>query len=448
MPTYCPSDTRELVNNRDNISNFALRYQYFLKNEYDRGRVKFVLDASQLGDSQNVIGPLRDRQTNQLNYLTKIYKVSCGFYEVDWRMIIGLGGEHVQETNMTFDHVYGIPYLPGSAFKGVVRSWVIQEDFGNDEKLAVRDIEHGDPDDLKEKKNNFLAVFGNQKSVGKVQFLSAYPTDNVMLSLDIMNPHFPDYYTGTKPPTDTQNPIPINFLTLRQTPFRFILLSREQDLIGIAEDWVDKALKNKGLGAKTASGYGYFRQQFTNIPRSFRPDANFQIPEKPRPQRSPQVSLNEASQQFNDSHRANPDPQLINVTDVKSCATQLAQVATRDDYIELSQLEGIHPTLIDAEEGYAVVSDFGAWVWENLKSELLSARILKLPRLIYATAFRRDLKNLSPDELVDVQEELITISNELQENDRDFESTVIAEHFNYTLDADQGTFMFWKYTNR
>ncbi len=448
MPMYCPSDTQDLVNNRNNISNFALRYHYFLGEDPNSQRVKFILNTSQLGDSQSAIEPLRDRQTNQLNYLRKDYCVFCEFYQVDWRMVIGLGGEHVQETNMTLDHVYGVPYLPGSAFKGIVRSWVIQEDFNGDEKLAMRDIEDSDAAGLKEKKNNFFDIFGSQKSMGKVQFLSAYPTNNVTLSVDIMNSHFPNYYTGTELPTDTQNPNPINFLTVGQTLFRFILLSRKQYLIDITRDWADKALKNKGLGAKTASGYGYFRQQFTDIPKSFRLDANFQIPEKTRLQRSPQVGLDEAFLQFSDPGEPNPNPQLIDIAGLKSCIGQLAQVATCDDLIELSQLVGIHPTLIEEDENYAFASDFGNWIWENLKPELLSARILELPRLIYATTFRRKLKNLPSDELTNVQEELITISNELEENDGDVESVVITNHFDYTSDADQGTLTFWEYTNQ
>lgn len=447
MPIYCPFDTRPLVENRNHISNFALRYQYFLNNEQDRQRVKFILDTSQLGGSQEAIGPIRDRQTNQLNYLTKIYKCFCDCYEVDWRMITGLGGEHVQETNMTVDHIYGIPYLPGSAFKGIVRSWVIQEDFSNDEDLAMRDIEASDSDDLKEKKSNFSAVFGSQKSVGKVQFLPAYPTSNVTLSLDIMNPHYSKYYTGAEPPTDTQDPIPINFLTVEQTPFRFVCLSMEQRLIDITTDWTDKALRNKGFGAKTSSGYGYFRKQYS-FPRSLKPDANFQMPTRTRPQRVPRIRLDEAFQQFSDSGSPNPDPQFVDITVLKECAVQFAQVATRDDFIELSLLEGIHPTLIESEDGYACASDFGEWVWEHLKTDMLSARILELPRLIYSTPFRQKLKRLLPDQLVDVQEELITISNQLQESNGDIGSVIVAEHFHYTSDANQGTITFQQYIHQ
>jgi CRISPR-associated protein Cmr6 len=447
MPIYCPSDTQNLVKNRNNISNFALRYQRFLKNEEGSGgRVKFSIDVTDLGDSQGTILPLRDRQTNQLDCLAKNYHIFCGFYEVDWRMVIGLGGGHVQETNMTLDHIYGIPYLPGSTFKGVVRGWVIQEYFGNDEDLAMRDIKDDDSSDLQQKKKVFSAVFGNQKFAGKVQFLPAYPIGNVTLSLDIMNPHFPSYYTGVELPTDTQDPNPINFLTIRNTPFRFVILLNEQNLLKTVEDWTDKTLKNKGLGAKTASGYGYFRQQF-NVQKSLRPNVNFQIPLRTRPTKPQQISLDEANDQFSDPNEPNPNPQLIEITPIKNCAAQLAQVATRDDLIELSQLAGIHATLIEQDEDYAMVSDFGKWIWENLKAELLSSRILELPRLIYSIAFRKTLKKLPLKELVGVQEELIAIYNQLEEGNGDLESVVVAEHFRYAPDTNEGTLTFWEYIN-
>lgn len=444
MPIYCPSDTRDTVK-QARVSNFALRYQHFLGNEQEGERVKFSIDTMTLGDSQRTIVHLRDRQTNQLNYLAKGHHFFCEFYEVDWRMVIGLGGEHVQETNMTLDYIYGIPYIPGSAFKGVVRGWVIQEDFGNDEKLAMQDIQPGDSADLKEKKKNFLAIFGGAGSAGHVQFLPAYPIDNVTLSLDIMNPHFSDYYTGTSPPTDTQNPKPIKFLTVEQAPFRFVILSKEQHLTKIAEDWVDKALKGKGFGAKTAIGYGYFRRRFPNVPRNFRPNADFQIPLRTRPQRAQQMSLEEAHDQFADPNQTPPDLQLINMALVKNCATQFAQIATRDDFIGLSELDGIHPVLIDQDGDYAMVSDFGKWLWDNLRANILSSRILELPRLTYSTIFRKILKKLPSDELVSVQDELIAISNQL-ESGTETGSIDVAEHFSYARNLETGTLTFHGYT--
>src|SRR5207237_557288 len=35
------------------------------------------------------------------------------------RMIIGLGGENVLETGLTLHHIYGVPYIPATALKGL-----------------------------------------------------------------------------------------------------------------------------------------------------------------------------------------------------------------------------------------------------------------------------------------------------------------------------------------
>ena len=429
MIIYSPSDTRGLVN-QNQISNFALRNQRFLDNEVDGGRVKFKVKAPIFGDFQSAISPLRDRQTNQFNYLAKSHCIFCEFYRLNWRMVIGLGGGNVQETNMMLDHIYGIPYVPGSAFKGVVRSWVIQEDFCNDEKLAMRDIQHGDSRELSEKKESFFKVFGTQETSGKVQFLPAYPTeDNITIAVDIMNPHFPNYYTGNELPTDTQDPRPINFLTVEQTLFRFVLLSKEQSLIDLAKDWVDKALRDKGLGAKTAVGYGYFQRQHTDVPRSLRPNPGFEVPCRHRRQRPTRISLDEAFRQFSDPSKSDPDPQTIDITAVKNCATQLAQVVTRDDFIELDRLAGIHTKLIDKVDDSAMASEFGKWIWKKLKTSLLSAKILELPRLIYSSNFRNNIKRLPVEELVAVQEKLIALSNQLEKSSLDIESIIVTRHF-------------------
>src|SRR6266699_2079206 len=46
---------------------------------------------------------------------------------LDWRMVIGLGGESVLETDITLHHLYGIPFIPGSALKGLTRAYVSAE---------------------------------------------------------------------------------------------------------------------------------------------------------------------------------------------------------------------------------------------------------------------------------------------------------------------------------
>jgi CRISPR type III-B/RAMP module RAMP protein Cmr6 len=42
---------------------------------------------------------------------------------VTWRLSIGLGVPHPLETGITLHHLYGVPYLPGSAVKAVTRAW-------------------------------------------------------------------------------------------------------------------------------------------------------------------------------------------------------------------------------------------------------------------------------------------------------------------------------------
>jgi CRISPR-associated protein Cmr6 len=80
-----------------------------------------------------------------------------------------------------------------------------------------------------------------------------------------MNPHYGDYYgdtTNRVAPTDYQNPVPIPFLTVKDTNFQFIIGSKKEHLknfeIGgkTIDVWLTEALENHGIGAKTAVGYG------------------------------------------------------------------------------------------------------------------------------------------------------------------------------------------------
>ncbi len=164
---------------------------------------------------------------------------------LSWRMVIGLGASHPQETSMTLHHIYGIPYIPGSAVKGVTRHWVILSKFGNDEKKAEED-------------EDFRNIFGTQAQAGKVIFFDAYPVDEIKLKIDIMNPHYQDYYSKGEPPADWQNPTPIKFLTVEKTKFSFSLACRDEDLLQKATNYLKEALRDHGVGAKTALGYGLF----------------------------------------------------------------------------------------------------------------------------------------------------------------------------------------------
>jgi len=89
--------------------------------------------------------------------------------------------------------------------------------------------------------------------------MDAYPVEDINLKIDIINPHYPEYYSSSKPPADWQTPNPIKFLTVEKTKFQFVLLSKNQALLDKAYSWLKEALQEFGVGAKTSLGYGIFQ---------------------------------------------------------------------------------------------------------------------------------------------------------------------------------------------
>lgn len=204
------------------------------------------------------------------------------------RLITGLGSPSPAETGILLHHVYGVPYIPGSALKGVSRWAAIvniaemiegEGDDGIYSKLAVIDkyIENFPSDKMEEFQKDIKdqiriagEVFGTKKSAGKIIFLDAYPDGKVRFKTDIMNPQYPEYYNtkGETPPGDWQKPIPIPFLTVEGGHFQFIMAqaresSDNHDLLGISQKWLSLALQNFGVGAKTAIGHGFFNLKNT-----------------------------------------------------------------------------------------------------------------------------------------------------------------------------------------
>jgi CRISPR type III-B/RAMP module RAMP protein Cmr6 len=110
---------------------------------------------------------------------------------------------------------------------------------------------------------------GAQDFKGCACFLPAYPTTTVTLVVDMVNPHYPDYYGGRRPRAeDNENPIPNYFPAVEAgSAFGFAaLLNRLPDLPSITaagllaqvKRWLERAVTRKGVGAKTAAGYGWF----------------------------------------------------------------------------------------------------------------------------------------------------------------------------------------------
>jgi CRISPR-associated protein Cmr6 len=182
-----------------------------------------------------------------------------------------LGGENVLETGLTLHHTYGVPFIPGSAIKGLAAHYAAQV-WGLGDSKWVHDSEKGQQGEY------HRIVFGDQSEAGFITFWDAWITPDSLkedgssgLVLDVMTPHHQDYNMGKTysdgprqgqliPPTGFDNPVPVSFLSVAGT----FLVGVSCDDTGeegrkcarLALDLIGEALENWGIGGKTSSGYG------------------------------------------------------------------------------------------------------------------------------------------------------------------------------------------------
>lgn len=174
----------------------------------------------------------------------------------DWHFATGLGAAHPTENSLTFHRTLGVPYLPGSSVKGLLRGfleWSGQRDclklwFGSDRKGA------------------------NDTEAGSLIFLDALPLSPVVLAADVVTPHYGSWYesgdkvTAVDPeivPADWHTPVPSGFLVAKEARLQFAVAPRAGGLadtheLDVAIDLLQEALAEMGAGAKTAAGYGRF----------------------------------------------------------------------------------------------------------------------------------------------------------------------------------------------
>lgn len=279
---YFPSDTYEILRKINQIqpSEYSAYNFNFIYNLPDISgelllKIRILDQVEKYKWDNNTLESINKRRKNFIEALigsglfhSKEFSSKC-----HWRLVIGLGAAHPQETSMTLHHIYGIPYIPGSAIKGVTKHWAVQKfaahlfqsqnnnDFEKTLKEISEDLDNGNErnsivDDIKF--NDLIKIFGTQKKAGEVIFMDAFPIGDVKLKMDIMNPHYQDYYNGINAPADWLSPNPIKFLTVEETIFQFYLLSKNQELLTITEKLLKEALKESGIGAKTSLGYGLF----------------------------------------------------------------------------------------------------------------------------------------------------------------------------------------------
>ena len=253
--TKVPQDTREALKDFKSreFNNFHLKLNRFAQFDKELDRFEFDKNIEKFDfPNYDEVATNYKKQIDRLNI--KIYDIKL---PLDYRLLIG-GEQSIYETSIRLHHIYGIPYIPASAIKGVVRSHFIYKYFY--EKLQ----EYKDRYNLFEQEilfedNDFKNYFGIQIQEGKIVFFDAFPISKPTIKVDIMNPHYGHYYNDGEAPTDDKNPIPKNFLTVENTTFQFLIGfkdEKDENFINLFKE----ALTEHGIGAKTAVGYGYFKE--------------------------------------------------------------------------------------------------------------------------------------------------------------------------------------------
>jgi CRISPR type III-B/RAMP module RAMP protein Cmr6 len=204
------------------------------------------------------------------------------------RMIIGLGGKGTLEFGITLHPVTGLPYIPGSALKGLCRNYALYY-IARQSEISLDPATVKDPSEvakqideqLTEVKDHGLKIrpeyamlyrnlFGTQKEAGQCVFFDAVirqmPDDRSLFVVEVMTPHFRQYYesNGQKPAHDADDPNPIMFIAVSEgVRFTFAVglrrtASVDNGILRDARQLLQEALELMGIGAKTASGYGVF----------------------------------------------------------------------------------------------------------------------------------------------------------------------------------------------
>jgi len=282
-------DERVSSNMRINCRNIGIILTKFvnldvIKNSKLKKNFLFAVTNKTLSEElQNISINLVKRIQKELISLTALgFQIVINkSFTTDSRLVIGLGGDSVLETSLTLHKIFGIPYIPATALKGVVRAvkfWELAKAknvVSNESTLKVfQEKFYGELDTSDEDTFKAQLLFGAKNFKGLLLFLDAFPEINneKLFDVDIMNVHYPDYYTKNEPPTDWQQPTPIFFLTVKEgvkfhiavlfDQYRYKKLPKEYKKLDLNNlqakltDLVSTALSEFGIGAKTRLGYG------------------------------------------------------------------------------------------------------------------------------------------------------------------------------------------------
>lgn len=221
----------------------------------DRARTAWLKDGArkQIGDSARL-----KSKALQLRLLAKSQGGDARVYSSTGQFVSGLGNPHPLENGFHWHPTLGMPYIPGSAVKGLLRG-LIETAYAGDDKanILLRWFGSEDKKDTPERAGQFI-------------FMDALPIEPCDLHTEVMTPHMGQWYAkGQKTPlaADTQpgdwhSPVPIAYLVARKLKLQFVIMPRSgSGSTELAQLWeaLSAALLWMGAGAKTAIGFGQFK---------------------------------------------------------------------------------------------------------------------------------------------------------------------------------------------
>jgi CRISPR-associated protein Cmr6 len=186
----------------------------------------------------------------------------------------------VIDGSLLLHHTYGVPYIPGSALKGICRARARRQGLLLPQRYEGLIKDANEPRGRNQEPPWVTELFGYVEDgkegglAGIVDFWDALwippkadaKRTKAPLARDIVNPHHSTYYTTQgheRPaPRPTEDPIPTHFLSVPpETPFLLVLegpaIPGIDNLLDfILDEFLLPALEFDGIGAKTAAGYG------------------------------------------------------------------------------------------------------------------------------------------------------------------------------------------------
>ncbi|MDP9120147.1 MAG: type III-B CRISPR module RAMP protein Cmr6 [Acidobacteriota bacterium] len=187
------------------------------------------------------------------------------------RVAVGLGlPAGFENSGVALEHTYGFPVLPGPSLKGLLAHF-LEEEWEPD---AGERLPASAPDALA-LRHCLLGGGGTGGVEGAIAFFDGWPLEmeDGWFEPDVVNPHHGDYYDGggRKVASDSEEPVPSFFIALRAgirfvVPLGLTAVAREleqyqaEELLGFTKQMLLAALTTWGVGARTGSGYGLFRE--------------------------------------------------------------------------------------------------------------------------------------------------------------------------------------------